>query len=613
MIKVKNKIRKAANRTYLAKDFEAFRSELLEHARIFFPDKIQDFSEPSVGGLFLDMAAAVGDSLSYYLDHQFRELDPQLAVEPSNIKTHLRNAGVKIFGAAPATVTVKFTFDVNAQLFAGGYRPDLNNLPVVLSGTKVKSLEGVIFSTVDDLDFAERDLIGNLVHQYVVKTVDTNNIPLIYTMTAVVDAVSGEQATETFTIPDTHVPFREISLSNENVSTVISVKDSGGEDYYEVKSLTQDSVFSSLKNDFPDYELVPRMLEIIPAPKRFITKHDPTTRLTTLQFGSGDAETLDNDIIPDPSDLALPLYGKTNFSRFTIDPNSLLQTHTLGIAPRGTTLTIMYRYGGGLAHNVASDSINELEDLILEFRQTVNPGGALRVRQTMAVNNDSPAAGGSAPPTLSDLQQLIPAARLSQDRVVTKEDLLARLYTMPAQFGRIYRAAVGRNPINPLSSILFLVSLDRSGALVAAPDSLKKNISTYLNEFRLISDAVDILDTRVINFGIRYTVIVAQNVNKIQILKQINNALAAALRRKYFQINQPLVVDDITNIIINTDFVVSLTRLQIFPRAGTVEDREYSSFTLPIEDNTKNGMIFGPDGSIFEMKFPSDDIIGSAL
>jgi len=187
------------------------------------------------------------------------------------------------------------------------------------------------------------------------------------------------------------------------------------------------------------------------------------------------------------------------------------------------------------------------------------------------------------------------------------------LYTMPAQFGRIYRAAVGRNPINPLSSILFLVSLDRSGALVAAPDSLKKNISTYLNEFRLISDAVDILDTRVINFGVRYTVIVAQNVNKIQILKQINNALAAALRRKYFQINQPLVVDDITNIIINTDFVVSLTRLQIFPRAGTVEDREYSSFTLPIEDNTKNGMIFGPAGSIFEMKFPSDDIIGSAL
>ena len=73
--------RNARNRTYLARDFDAFRADLLRYSRTYFGDKIQDFSEASVGGLFLDMAATVADSMSFYMDHQFKECSRRPALK----------------------------------------------------------------------------------------------------------------------------------------------------------------------------------------------------------------------------------------------------------------------------------------------------------------------------------------------------------------------------------------------------------------------------------------------------------------------------------------------------------------------------------------------------
>lgn len=611
-VDVKKKLKKASSRNFLAKDFESLRTDLIQHARTYFPTKIQDFSESSVGGLLVDMAASVGDTLSFYLDHQFRELDPMKAVEPDNIRTHLQNAGVEIYGATPATVELTYSFDIDAMATKDGYQPNINSLPVLLQGNEVSSVDGIVFTTTEELDFAKKDINGNLTCNYVVKETDANGIPVQYTVSKKVLATSGEQAIETFSIPDEHVPFRVLSLSNDNVSTIMSVKDTDGDEYYEVSSLSQDTVFTAVANTQSDANTVTDNLEITPAPKRYIKSMNPATRRTSIQFGAGNADTLDDDVLPDPSDLSLDLYGKKNFTRFSIDPNSLLQTQTLGMAPRNTTLTVTYRYGGGLSHNVTSNTITNLNSILLEFRQSPQPTSALLVRQTLKVNNEESAVGGSAPPTIEDLRQLIPVARQSQARMVTREDVLSRLYTMPAQFGRVFRASIGPNPQNPLSAILYVMSLDGDGNMATAPDTLKKNLSKYLNEFRLISDAIDVLDAQVVNYGVKYSVIVDQNANKTQVIQSVNSNIADILQRKYFQIDQPLVLDDITNIIINTDSVISLTDLRVYPIVGTVEERVYSSTTFPFGRSTKNGIIFGPPGSIFELKFPEFDIVGAA-
>lgn len=610
----KKKLRKQLNRSFLAKDFESLRQDLIQNARIFFPDKIQDFSEPSVAGMFVDLMASVGDSLAFYLDHQFRELDPQLAVEPINIVTHLENAGVKIFGAAASLVDLNFTMIVPAKLVNGtNYIPDRSALPVILRNTTCSSDNGVVFSTLEDIDAGAVDVDGNLIAKYRVNTVSDNGNPETFKLTVTVSATSGLEKSESFAVDNNHVPFRELTLSQPDVTMVRSVIDADGDEYYEVESLSQDTVFVPVDNTDPDKFAVPSNLEILAAPKRFVLITNPTNRTTKLRFGSGNADALDDDILPDPSDLSLELVGKNVIPRFSIDPNALLETQTLGISPKNTTVTVTYRHGGGSSHNVGAGSISQITGLLLEFRRSPSPADSLSVRNSLSVTNPIRSAGAANAPDLETLRGQIMSARLSQGRMVTREDVLARIFTMPSTFGRVFRASIAENPVNPQATTLYILTRDRSGKLDIAPDTLKKNLSKYLNEFRLISDAYDILDGQIINFGVKYEAVVARNANKQQVALNINNKLADLLKLKNFQIDQPLIIDDITSTILAQDFVIALSALRVFPITGLREDRQYSNSSFPFERSTKKGMIFAPPGAMFELRHPQFDIIGTAV
>lgn len=611
---IKNKFKPGTNRSYLAKDFESLRQDLITQAKIFFPDKIKDFSEPSLAGLLVDIAASVGDTMSFYLDHQFRELDPFSAVEMVNIETHLKNAGIKITGASPASTILEFNMKVPAELSEFGvYQPKFSALPIILEGTIVEADNGVQFILAEPVDFAELDLNGNYVANYAIEKTE-NDTPTQYSVSRSVVAISGAEATDNFSIGPGHVPFRELIIRNRDVSQIIEVYDAQNNKYYEVDSLSQDTVFQEVDNmSREDFDLVPKTLEIIPAPRRFTSRTLSATRKTVIRFGSGNSMSLDDDIIPDPSHLAISLYGKKTFSRFSIDPNSLLDTQTLGISPTGTTIAIRYRYGGGLNHNIDVRTANNIAALSLEFRNSPTADDALFVRQSITVTNTVAASGGSNAPSLDQLRSLIVPGRNAQARVVTREDLYARVYTLPAQFGRVYRMGISDNPENPLALQMHIICVDNKNHLAIASDSLKDNLSIYLNEFRLISDAIDILDSPVINFSITYEVYVDKNANKQSVLQTVNRSLSTALQRKYFQIDQPIIIDDIVNIIINTRNVISLVDLQIASRFGTVEDREYSNFTFPFEQSLKNGVLRGPIGSIFELKYSENDIKGYAI
>ena len=612
-IDVKKKLKKERNRSFLAKDFNAFRAELLNYARTYFPDKIQDFSEASLGGLFLDMASMVGDTMSFYLDHQFGELNPLTAVESSNIVNHLRNAGVKIVGASPASVRVNFYIVVpSTRISSGKYVPKTSALPVIRQGTVLRSDADLQFNLTEDLDFGALDSDGNLRATVLTKTTNTDGTPATYIMIRQGLCVSGAETTEAFTIPNTHKPFRELVLMNDSVSDIISVRDTEGNEYYQVETLSQDTVFKGVLNMGPDGVLVPMNLEISSAPYRFTAKFSPITRLTKIRFGSGNTDSLDDDIIPDPSELSLQLYGKTTFSRFSIDPNALLETHTLGLAPKNTTVTVVYRHGGGLSHNAASESIRFISDLKLEFRRAPSITDAAFVRESIDVKNPGPARGGDRAPTLDELRAQVPSAKQMQSRIVSKQDLISRIYTLPNRFGRVYRAGIRQNPTNPLSTQLFVASRNEDGDLDICPDSLKKNLSLYLNEFRLISDAMDILDAQIINFGVKFGILSTPGSNKTTLIQTVITRLSDVLHIKNFQIDQPVLLDDLVNVIINTPGVVSLINLEVSPINGTISGRKYSSATFNFKNATKNRMIVGPPGSIFELKFPDHDIVGTS-
>ena len=350
---------------------------------------------------------------------------------------------------------------------------------------------------------------------------------------------------------------------------------------------------------------------MIPAPYRFVRETSTESGLTTLRFGSGNADTLDGDIIPDPSELSLPLYGKRVFSRFTIDPTSLLKTKTLGISPRNTTLSVQYRSGGGTDHNVSSDSINTVDSLLISFPNGPTAADELSVRASISVTNTSPAAGGEDALTIEAIRALIGSARNSQNRIVSKQDLLSRIYTMPANFGSVFRAGVGSNDRNPLATNLYIVNRSAEGALTLSPDSLKKNLSNYLDEFRIVSDALDILDAKIINVGIEFEVSVDPSFNSDAVLSRAIDKLITYMNVENFQIGQPIRTSDLTNLIYNTPGILSVIDVSVVNIASNVGNRIYSDIVYNIPINTRRGLIIPPVGGIFEVKYSNFDIKGT--
>lgn len=595
-------------RNYLAKDFSDLRADLTRYAQTFFPDKIKDFSEAGLGGMFIDLAASVGDTMSYYLDHQFNELSWSDSVELGNIERHLRNAGVKITGASPATVTLTFFIEVPAISTTSGYVPDETAIPILLAGTVSTSVNRVNFTLMDDIDFNERDRDNFLKATVNIGETDDFGNPLTFVLSKEGVATSSTRTSENFSVPDGYNPFFSVNLANSNVSRIVSVTDSEGNSYYEVDSLTQDMVYTQVTNYSYDNQEVNENLALMPAPRRFTSSTNISTRTTTLTFGGGD-NAQDAKTTLDPSSIALPLYGKTAITRYSLDPNSLLKSKTLGIAPSNTTLTVQYEYGGGINHNIAAKSIRSVSKVAMTFPGFPGNTVSLAVRSSIDVINYGNASGGTNQPTIQDLRLQIPSARNSQLRVVTKQDLIARVYSLPTKFGKVSKVGCRSNPSNPLSKQLYILGLDSNGKLAQASDTLKMNIRNYLNDMRLISDAIDIVDSPIINFRIKASIVIAPRAVSIEVIQNVIQSIKNELQTPNFQIDQPLIIADLQYAIINTPGVLSLINLEITNVSGNSSGNEYSDYVYDIDAATSRGIVIAPQGGIFELKYPDSDII----
>jgi len=597
-----------SQRNYLAKDFNDLRSDLTRYSQTFFPDKIKDFSEAGLGAMFIDMAASVGDTMSFYLDHQFNELSWSDAVELNNIEKHLRNAGVKITGASPSSVTLTFFIEVPATSTTSGYVPDDTTIPVLLAGSVAVSVNKINFTLMEDIDFNERDRDGFLKATIVIGETDDYGNPTTFVLSKEGPATSSTRVTETFSVPDGYNPFYAISLSNTNLSRIISVTDTEGNIYYEVDSLTQDTVYTQVTNYSYDNQEVEENLALIPAPRRFTVSTSLSSRASTLTFGGGDNSQNVKTTL-DPSSIALPLFGKSAVTRYSLDPNSLLKSKTLGVAPSNTTLTVAYEYGGGLNHNVASKSIRSMSKVAMTFPKFPSNAIATAVRASIDVVNYSPASGGTQQPTVQDLRLQIPSAKNSQLRVVTKQDLIARVYSLPSKFGKVSKVGCRSNPANPLAKQLYILGLDANGKLAQASDTLKLNIRNYLNDMRLISDAIDVVDSPIVNYRIKASIVVAPRFISLEVIQNVVQAIKNEMQTPNFQIDQPIVIANLQYAIINVSGVLSLVSLEITNVSGTNGGNSYSDYVYDIEAATSRGIVIAPQGGIFEIKYPDSDII----
>lgn len=612
----KSVLKSIRQRNYLARDFDGFRSVLLDYARTYYPDRIQDFSESSVGGLFLDMAAYIGDNMSFYLDHLYGELNTETVIETNNIERALNNAGVPIQGSSSAVATVDFFIEIPI-LQDESLTPNPSLIPTIKSETTIQSDNGTIFTLLEDVKFWNSDpktgliTIDPKVEVFNGRRILGNIVSKILKKSGT--CCSGVQTVENFSI-GSFVKFRKLTLSQQNVTQIISVKDGFGNVYYEVDSLSNDVVYRNVLNTSPyDSLLVKDSLKIIPAPYRFIKNTSLSDRSCTLTFGGGSSDSLEDDIIPDPSEFALSLPYSQTFSKISINPQKMLKTSTLGVAAENTILTVTYRYGGGLSHNVPANTIKNITNLIVEFPENPTPGEQSQVKNTIEASNPSPAAGGEDALTSDELLALIPTVKNSQERIVTKEDLLSRVYTMPSNFGRVFRAMVTKNPDNPLSSRLYIISRDANSNLIISPDTLKINLKRYLNSYRMVSDAIDVMDASIINLELNFSIVADPSFNKQVLLQSIISDLKNQFNITNFHIGQPIIISDIVATIFARNGVISVDSIQFKNLNGTVKNKEYSPISFNIEQNKKNQILYPGDGAIFEIKYPDINIIGKCV
>ena len=636
---------------YLGRDFTDIRENLIEFAKSYFPNQYNDFNEASPGMMFVEMAAYVGDTLNYYLDNQFRETLLQFSEERKNVLAIAQSYGYKPRLATPAMVELTFTLDVPATTDDDGeYVPDLNFAGKIESNSTVLANNGTEFTILDDVDFKVSSSLDTM--NVVALQPATGDVPTNFRLTKKGMAQSGKRDEETFTFTNAK-EFDKIVLSSDKVTSIIEVTDSQDNKYYEVPFLAQDTVFEDEENStLNDPELsefkndTPYLLKLIKTSRRFTTRVRDDNKME-LRFGSGVSDNADEEIIPNPDNVGSRLGFGVSKLDDSFDPSNFLKTRTFGLAPSNTTLTVKYNYGGAVEHNVASNTIQSFNRLTYTNSTTgLNSATLAEVESSLVVNNEDPASGGASIETITEIKENAAAYFNSQNRAVTKADYITRVYSLPQKYGNVAKAfivqdeqleAVGQlqvidgevvdtrgteEVLNPLALNMYLLGYDSNKNLTRMNRAVKQNIKTYLSQYRLLTDAINIKDGYVINICVKYDIITKRGYNKNDVLLRTIQKVKDFFQIEKWQMNQPIVLSDLAYQISTCEGVVSLVPPQtnnpnndliLIENKHLVADG-YSGNVYDINSASKNGIIYTSlDPSIFELKFPNSDIEGRVV
>ena len=617
--------------SYLGKDFGQFRKNLIDFTKQYFPNDYNDFNESSPGMLFMEMSAYVGDVLSYYADNNLKESLLEQASERKNIYDLARSLGYKSKNAIPAYTDLNVFQLVPSTGSGVNNSPDFSYALSIKPGMQVKEDGGAAeFRTLDSIDFTFSSSF-NTTEVTVYESDEVTNQPTYYLLKKKAKVVSGDVKTATFTFTSPK-QYDKIVLDETNVIDIISCQESDGDNWYHVEYLAQDTIFRDVPNllendpDFAQYRSSsPSLLKLLKTSKRFITRLRSDKKME-IQFGAGISDNNDEEIIPNPDNVGNGIAAFRRPIDVDIDPSNFLYTRAYGQAPANTTLTITYTVGGGVSDNVASSVLTKVENIEFDDDPNATTSAAMVnfVKSSISTTNESPARGGKSADTLQDIKNNALSNFATQNRLVTKDDYIIRCYSMPAKFGSVAKAYIvpddqlSQNQMettripNPLAMNLYVLGIDNNNNLTSLNDAVKTNLKNYLDYYRILTDAVNILNAFIVNIGIEFEITVNSNYNSNEVLLLCINELKEYFSIDKWQINQPIIMSDVMNILGNIDGVQSVVDLDFKNLFNTADN--YSGNVYDLESATKQGIIYPPlDPAIFEIKFLNKDIKGRVV
>jgi len=612
---------------YLGRDFNSLKAGLIEFAKNYYPNTYNDFNESSPGMMFLEMAAYVGDVLSYYTDSQLKESLLLKANERGNLLNIANAFGYKPKLSIPAEVDLDVFQLLPASGSGVGVAPDLSYAMQIAEGMKVRSTAGrVEFIVREPVDFAHNTLEDPT--EITVYSVDGSGAPNYYLAKKVRRAISATRKQATVEVTGVK-KFLKYKLADTKVVGIESIVDSNGNTWYEVPYLAQDTIFEKVANtayNDPDAavysEETPYLLKLKRVPRRFITR--VLEDGLEIQFGAGISSAPDEEILALPENFGLSLpTGIENLDR-SIDPQAPVVTSAYGVAPSNVTLTVTYLVGGGVESNCPSNTINDIVEMSRDISNFPSTTPALNdlIANSVAVNNHTAASGGRGMETVEEIRQNALAQFTSQNRAVTREDYIVRAYAMPGVFGSVAKvyitpdeqanlatSEVNDTVSNPLALNMYMLGYDNNKNLTLVNRAIKENLKTYLSQYRMLTDSINFRDAFIVNIGVDFDIIPLPDYNLNEVLALSVQAVKDFFNIDRWQINQPIILSEIASVLNDVPGVQSVANIRI----KNLHDQSdgYSNVAYSIADATRNGIVYPSiDPCIFEVKYPNSDIKG---
>jgi hypothetical protein len=608
---------------YINKDFTELRASLIDYARTYFPTTYNDFSPTSPGMMFMEMAAYVGDVLSFYLDNQFQENFLQYARQTNNLFELAYMFGYKPTVTQVATTDISFYQQLPAKLSGSTYIPDYDYALFLPANTTIgSSLTGVSpFLVADPIDFtvsSSQDPTEVTVYS------TSGGNPTYFLLKKDRKAISSTINTTTFSFGAAQ-QFSTVEINTNQIVGILDIVDSDGNTWYEVDYLGQEMVYKPLKNTNPndpnyyyDQGNAPYLLKLEKEQRRFATRFIDSITLQ-IQFGAGTSNDVDESITPNPNNVGIGLPFEQTKLTTAYSPSNFLFTRTYGIAPSNTTLTVRYLTGGGVSANVAANTLDTINTSATFLNSNLNATTANTIFASLACTNLFAADGGGDGDTVEEIRQNAIANFASQQRNVTQDDYLVRALSMPAKYGVIAKAYIEPSKRVSMSAgesnsvlDLYVLSYNADKTLRTASTALKQNLTTYLSQYRMIGDAVNIRDGFIVNIGVNFEIIVLPDYNNNDILIKCIDALKAYFAIDNWSINQPIVLRELYILLDKITGVQTVKNISITNLVG--ENIGYSPYAYDISSATSANVIYPSlDPSIFEVKYPNQDIQGKVV
>jgi len=639
---------------YLNKDFNDFKGNLIEFAKQYFPDTYNDFNEASPGMLFIEMAAYVGDVLSYYIDSQFRESLLAYAEEKRNVYNIAQSFGYK----PKTTSAAEVVLDVFQTVPVLNNEPDYRYALTIDAGTQINAASNnTTFRTIEDCNFKFSSSYDT--REVTIFETDSD-APTKYLLKKKIKARSGE-ITKEYHDFGTAEKYSQLRLNQKDIIEIISVTDSDGNKWYEVDSLARDTVFEDMENNSTndptsvgDREYAAYILKLKRVSRRFTTYINENNE-TVLRFGAGTSDNPDEEIIPNPTTVGSSLPGSPTYLTTAFDPSNFLKTSTFGMAPANTTLTIEYSYGGGIDDNVNVGDVNKLGTIDFTLNETgLSTSLVQDTKDSVAFTNPKPAAGGSSGETVKETRENALAYFQAQSRAVTKDDYIVRAYSLPAKYGTVAKVHMSQdeqlskagmaenlereitnddvgtslkdlqvnNIPNPLAMNMYTLGYDANKRIAPLTQTTKQNLKTYLSQYRLVTDAINIKDAYIINIGINFAILTKLGFNKQDVLLSCVSTVQDFFDIDRWQIGQPIILADLVYELSLIDGVATVVNpeennpnnMPIVVENKYKISEGYSGNFFDINSSLRGGILYPAlDPSIFEVKFPNIDIKGKVL